>query len=216
MIRIYGIIYGDKKTEYTPFVNKSTEKMWRFENSPMIQISDTLLSDLDNNDLVGVLSHKFKYKTSLSKMKVYRFLKDAPKSDVYNFCRMHARHIHFMDWSNEGHKGIKSMIQRCCKHVGMEYTNDPKHIIYANQFISTKHVYTSYINQVIKPCLELLEGEMWEEVNRDAGYTRAMESSLLKKYTGLDFYNYIPFILERMMSQFIYNRNLICTEYYRR
>lgn len=148
-------------------------------------------------------------------MKVIRFINESKKSDVYVFCRKHPPHIHFMDWSNEGHKGIKAMIQRCCDYVGMEYTNDPKPIIYANQFVATKHVYTSYINEVIKPCLELLEGEMWEEVNKDAGYTRAMEASLLKQYTGLDFYNYVPFILERMMMQFVHNKKLVCADYFK-
>jgi hypothetical protein len=108
-----------------------------------------------------------------------------------------------MDWSNEGHTGIRSMIQRCCDHVGINYNDNPAHIIYANQFVARKWVYQKYINEVIKPCLDILEGPMWDEVNRDAGYTRAIDSAKLKELTGLDFYNYIPFILERMFMQFV-------------
>lgn len=121
-----------------------------------------------------------------------------------------------MNWSDDGHKGIKGFIMRCCEHVGMEYTNDPKYIVYANQFVAKKHVYVSYVNDVIKPCLELLEGPMWGEVNRNAGYTRAMPDEKLKLYTGLDFYNYVPFILERMMCQYIFNKKLKCVDINRR
>ena len=205
--RIFGIVYGDKVTEYTPYNNDNALTPHRFESEPMIQIVDTMIDDMDNNDLLGIFSHAFKSKTGLYKMKLVRFLKDSPKADVYNFCRSHGPKIHFMDWSDEGHKGIKGFIKRCCNHVGMEYTNDPKHIVYANQFVATKHVYVSYMNEVIKPCLELLEGSMWEEVNRDPGYTRAKE--------GVQ-YTFVPFILERMLCQFIHNRNLKCVDYFKR
>jgi hypothetical protein len=215
-IRIKGIVYGDRVTEYEPIRNDKPDKAWRWENGPMIEASETMFNDLDSNDLVGVFSHKFKEKTGISKSNLYRFLKDSKKADVYNFCRGHGKHIHFMDWSNQGHPGIKDFIRRCCDHVGMVYTNDPKHIVYANQFVATKHVYLSYINELIKPCLELLEGPMWEEVNVPASYTRAMPAERLKELTGLDFYNYVPFILERMMCQFIHSRKLVVSSYYTR
>jgi hypothetical protein len=206
-IKIFGITYAEHKTEYIDYHNRSPLKPWQFENEPMRIICDTMIDDLQPNDLLGIFSHAFRSKTGLSKMNVIRFLTESKLGDVYNFCRGHGKHIHFMDWSDQGHPGIKDFIIRCCNHVGMVYTNDPKHIVYANQFVATKHVYVSYMNEVIKPCLELLEGAMWEEVNRDPSYSRAKPGI---KYT------YIPFILERMMCQFIHNRNLICRDYFKR
>lgn len=205
-------MYGDKTTEYTPYLNTATEKLWRFENNPILDIIDNRVADLSDNDYLGIFSWKFQYKTSLTKNAVLNLMSRRPGYDVYNCCRHHGKNIHFMDWSNDGHKGIKDFIIRCCQHTGMTYTNDPKFVVFANQFIAKKSVYVNYVNEVIKPCLELLEGPMWEEVNKNAGYTRAMESSKLKKYTGLDFYNYIPFILERMMCQYIFNKNLSCID----
>lgn len=204
-VNIYGIVYGDKKTEYTPFVNDASEKLWRFENNPMIQISDNNLNSLLPNDLVGVFSWKFPHKTGLTKTMVLNKIHRARLSgpDVYNFYKFDKRRLHFMNWSDEGHRGIKGFIQRCCDHVGIQYCNDPTHIIAANQFVAKKHIYVDYINDVIKPCLELLEGPMWEDVKHDAGYTRAVPSI---KEQGL--YNYIPFILERMMMQYVMHRNL--------
>lgn len=200
-IKIFGIVYGDKTTEYTPFFNRFTEKPWRFENDCMIDIIDNHVSDLNDDDLLGIFSWKFRIKTGLPRLRVYRSLQDFKGYDLYNFCRSHGKHVHFMDWSEDGHKGIKGFIQRCCDYVGLTYTNDPEFIVYANQFVAKKSVYVSYINNVIKPCLELLEGPMWEEVNRDPGYTKAQ--------TGV-YYNYVTFILERMMCQYIFNMKLKC------
>lgn len=208
MVKVFGIVYGDRSTEYTPYRNDTPQKPWRWENQVMIDIIDNHVADLSDDDLLGIVSWKFQYKTGLKRNAILHLLARSQKVDVYNCSRHHAPHIHFMDWSDTGHVGIKGFIQRCCAHVGMTYTNDPKCIVFANQFIARKKVYVDYVNEVIKPCLELLEGPMWEEVNRDASYTRAMEASKLKHFTGLDFYNYVPFILERMMCQYIFNKNL--------
>lgn len=212
MVEIFGIVYDNTTTEYKPYINQATEKLWRFENNPMLDIVDNHISHLSDEDYLGIVSWKFRDKTGLNKNKLMNLVARAPKVDVINCCRHHGKNIHFMDWSDEGHKGIKGFIQRCCAHVGMSYTNDPEYIIFANQFLAKKKIYVAYINDVIKPCLELLEGSMWEEVNRNAGYTRAMEATKLKQLTGLDFYNYVPFILERMMSQYIFNKNLSCID----
>jgi hypothetical protein len=199
-VKIYGIIYGDKQTEYIPYFNSSTEKNWRFENNPIIDIIDNHVIDLSSDDLLGILSWRFPIKSRITKPVLLSLLNNAPKDgDVYNLSQDLGHHIHFMDWSDQGHKGIKGFIQRCCKHVDLEYNNDCKTIVYANYFLARKNIYVNYVNDVIKPCLELLEGEMWEEVNKNPGYTRAVPGVT---------YNYIPFILERMMMQYIFNLNL--------
>jgi hypothetical protein len=209
MIRIFGIVYGDKQTEYIPFRNDKPLRPWRWENDPMIEISDNNLNDLAPADYVGVFSHKFSHKTGFKKNDVLGRIQ--PGYDVYNFSRKIGV-PNFMNWSDEGHKGIKYFIQKCCEHTGLTYTNHPKHIIYANQFVAKKSVYVDYINSVIKPSLELLEGPLWVHVNKEAGYTRAMDKEKLRMLTGLEFYNYVPFILERMMMQYIFSKKLKCMD----
>lgn len=209
MIKIFGIIYGNKTTEYTPYRNTATEKLWRFENNCMIDIVDNKMGDLSDSDIVGVLSWKFPQKAGVTRVPLMEKLKFAPKwAEVYNLSpRLSPPNgWSFMEWSDQGHKGIRSMIQRVCKHVGLRYQEDPRIIVYANQFLARKSIYCDYVNNIIKPALELLEGEMWEEVNRPSGYTRAMDAEKLKELTGLEFYNYIPFIAERLMIQYIADR----------
>jgi hypothetical protein len=210
-IALFGIIYGDKTTEYIPYFNHFTDKLWRFENNCIIDIVENHVFHLKKDDYLGILSWKFPKKTGFNRpeLEIRLSLPDVFECfDVINLSPDLGNHIHFMDWSDKGHKGIKDFIKRCCAHVGLQYNNDCQHVVYANQFITRKYIYFDYVNTVIKPCLELLEGEMWEEVNKDAGYTRAISKENLKKHTGLDFYNYIPFILERMMMQYIYNKDL--------
>jgi hypothetical protein len=132
--------------------------------------------------------------------------------DVGNFSPQLGKNIGgcgcFMDWSEAGHKGIKAIIQACCAHTGVNYENDPQHVVYAHQFIAKKSVWIDYVNTVLIPSIELMETELWETVNQDAGYTLAMKKEALKAATGLDFYNYLPFVCERLFMQFIHHRNL--------
>jgi hypothetical protein len=203
---VYGVIYGDKKTDFIPYLNELKDKAWRFENNAMIDISENYLKEVDSNEYVGVLSWKFTQKTGLSK-KAVEVICDSVDVDVINLSRWKSK-LHFMNWSNDGHKGIIDMIKKCCNHVGLNYNNDPKNIIFANQFVCRNYIYQDYINSVIIPCLDLLEGEMWSEVNKPSGYTAGIELQKLKEFTGLEFYNYIPFILERMFMQYCENKKL--------
>lgn len=204
-ITIWGIIYGDKQTEFEPIRNDRPEKAWRWENNVMIRVVDSY----PLGDYVGVFSHAFTHKTGFKKHDVISAIK--PGYDVYNFSRKIGV-PNFMNWSDEGHRGIKCFIQRCCDYTGLIYTDYPKHIIYANQFVATRDVYINYINNVIKPCIELLEGPLWVHVNQESGYTRAMDREKLKRLTGLEFYNFVPFILERMIMFYVHTHKLKCID----
>lgn len=209
-ISIWSIVYGDKRGEFTEIRNDKPLRPWRWENDIMISVVD----NYELGEKVGVFSYKFRIKTGFSKMQVIQRLKEN-EADVYNFARYH-KVPNFMDWSDQGHKGIKKLIQACCDHCNLRYENNLKYITYANLFVATKHVYVNYINEVIKPSLELLEGPLWEQVNVDAGYTKAMEKEKLKFYTGLDFYNFLPFTLERMMNFYIVTHKLNCKDFNKR
>jgi hypothetical protein len=207
--KLYGIIYGDKQTEFTPYVNQFTTNRHRFENDPIIDIVHNHAADLCPIDWLGIFPWKFKQKTRLTPDAVTNIISQADgETDVINFSPYLGNHIHFMNWSDEGHAGIRDYIRRCCAHVGIDYIDNPPHIIYANLFVARYYIYLHYANTVLIPCLQLLEGEMWPEVNRPSGYTAGMELAELKRHTGLDFYNYVPFIMERMFMQYAHWRGL--------
>lgn len=219
-MRIYGIIYGDKTTDFISYRNEPREKAWRFEYNAMIDICDGINEFHDKSDYLGILSWKFTKKTSLTKhslidLAMLKVINDPNKKGIgiinlspkfsYPIGGMYKT---FMDWSEAGHIGITDLIRACCAHIGFQYFPEPAHVVYANQFLATKAVYTDYMNTVIKPCLALLEGPLWDRVNVPAGYTAGLEAAELKRCTGLEFYNFVPFVLERMMMQYIENKNI--------
>lgn len=210
MIHLYGIIYGDKQTEFIPYLNQFTTNLHRFENNPIIDIVNNKISHIEDDCFLGIFSWKFRRKTGITKDELINCILDN-NADVYN-CSRWSHNLHFMDWSEEGHKNIKYFIQRCCERTGLIYNNDCKHVFFANQFVTTKRIYTDYINRVLKPSLELLETELWEQVNVPAGYTAGLELDELKRLTGLDFYNYAPFVLERMFMQYVDNNDFKIVE----
>src|SRR5690349_7417545 len=191
--------------------------MWRWENQPMIDITEKVVKRLPSDEIVGVVSHKFCEKTGVTKEQVERTIAKYPRNQVWNFSRIITRDPkwNFMDWSDQGHKGIKGMIQRLCSEIGLKYTNNPKHIVYANQFVARNDIFCHYIRTVIVPCLEILETTLWEVVDKPAGYTRAMDAKKLKELTGLEYYNYVPFILERMLMQYIDHYKVKTFDYHR-
>ena len=211
---IYQIVYGNnQRTEFTPFVNNSKQKLWRFEWNPMLEIcgnADWL--PIPENGYLGIFSWKFQEKSGLTRDKITALLSSSISEleaniDVFTACKpiQHNGYPSFMQWSEEGHKGIIYLLERCLWNIGAKYYHEPKHVVYANQFIATKAVYLDFINNWAKPSLELLEGELWPIVNKDAGYQAGLPKRELKRLTGLDFYNYLPFVMERLFSQYLAN-----------
>ena len=207
MLKLFSITYEDgQQSPFTEYRNNTTDKAWRFEYNPMIEIVENHLIEVKDNEFVGIFSHKFNDKTGLSKDDTLQILSET-KNDFVNFSPQFTypiakKYYNFMDWSAQGHgEALRDLIKACCEHIGIKYKNDLTDVIYANQFAAHKQVYVAYINEVIKPCLELLEGKLWHLANCPANYTAGLERKLLKQKTGLDFYNYIPFVLERMTMQ---------------
>jgi hypothetical protein len=54
-----------------------------------------------------------------------------------------------------------------------------------------------------------MENEIWEEVNVDAKY-EGVGKEKLKELTGLEFYNNVTFVLERLILFYIRDKKLNC------
>jgi hypothetical protein len=207
MLKLFSITY--EHGQQSPFIeyrNEAKDKPWRFEYNPMIDIVDNHLQDVEDNEFVGIFSHKFTLKTGIDKQRAIQILTKS-KSDFVNFSPQFkypiaGKFYSFMDWSADGHgETLRDLVKACCEHVGIEYNNDINNVVYANLFAAHKSVYVDYMNSVIKPSLELLEGKLWGLANKPANYSAGLETRLLKEKTGLEFYNYIPFVLERLTMQ---------------
>lgn len=223
-MKLFTITYLDgQPCPFNEYRNRATENLHRFEYNPMLDIVENQLKQVWPWEMVGIFSHKFLGKTKRSTQNVQQSIYDAMELfgddgshsvQLVNFSPkftypIAGKYGTFMDWSAAGHgETLRDLIKACCEHIGFKYHNNPEHIVYANQFAARKAVYVDYIETVIKPCLALLEGPLWETVNQPANYGPGLKAEKLKALTGLEFYNYLPFVLERMTMQYIANRNI--------
>ena len=210
--------YGQQCT-FPEYRNRATDKLHRFEYNPVLDIVANHLGDVRADEFVGIFSHKFELKTGHSRSGVTHWLGrheleplNGHTFDLINFSPNMGnpinRHQCFMDWSAYGHgEVLRDLVKACCAHTGMEYHNNPQHVVYANFFAARKSVYLHYVDAVVKPCLALLEGPLWHLANQCSRY-KGLPPEELKRLTGLDYYSYVPFVMERLTMQYVVNHNI--------
>ena len=73
-------------------------------------------------------------------------------------------------------------------------------------FVTKKEIYIDYVNSVIKPAINLLDGKYKELAWRKCNYAAANPN--IMQLTGLPCYTFHTFILERMMAQYCRTKEL--------
>ncbi len=214
MVKIFTVLYGDfsqPTNGYVPYYNRAKEKLWRFENNAILDIVDNHLDEVDSYDWVGVFSPKFQEKTKCDNIDVMRGIRVANSShrDVVNYSpnlgnNIASKGLNFMEWSEEGHKGITDIIDECCVRASFRMHKAPENVIYANQFVARKHVYVDFVKRLLIPSIYFMEGPLWEKVNVDSGYTRAVPGV---------HYNLLTFVCERLFMQYVENKEIKVLEW---
>lgn len=204
---IYSIKYLEEQSvEHIPYLNVNTEKPWRFEYSAFIDVHTKI-----KKDYVGMLSWKFPYKTSLFKKGLISLL-EAKKYKEYDFVNLTKKHWatgkEFLEFSEKQHPGLLKLLKQVCDKVGLEYYNNPSVVSYSNFFICKKEVFQDYVQNYVIPALDYMENEAWEEYNQDAQYAGGLDSKKLKELTGMEFYNFPTFVLERMLLMYLEDKKL--------
>ena len=73
-------------------------------------------------------------------------------------------------------------------------------MINSNFFVTKTEIYRSYVAEVIKPAIDLLDGKYKELAWRKCRYDAADPNIMM--FTGLPCYTFHTFILERLMAQY--------------
>lgn len=166
------------------------------------------------NNYTGVFSWKFPLKTGLSKEMVHHLIKDETV-DVISFCGQEfkakdGRAFKYLEFTEIVHPGFMEGFNILCDYLGFK-VQEPRCVIYSNFWVAKHEIYVDYVNNTLIPAIEFLEREenkwfTW----RDAGYDKkgGLKKEDLKKYTGLDYYPMIIFLLERLPSIWVDNKNL--------
>jgi hypothetical protein len=93
-----------------------------------------------------------------------------------------------------------------CKELNLE-VKEPKHTIYGNFFIAKGKVYKEYV-ELLKDAILFMHCKYSELAFKDANYQSGLTPEQLKERTGLDYYTFHTFILERLLSVYIDNKRI--------
>jgi hypothetical protein len=199
--KIWGITFDENQyTEFEPVFNQTKEKAWRFEYTPIMELSNKM----DNNDIYyGVFSWKFPVKTGMSKRILEKVIRNQ-NDDVLGLAPSFFKH-NYLSFSYLQHPGLKEILEKVCNKLQLTLPKEVDKVVYSNFFLAKGNVYKEYVNSVVIPALNYMENEIWEEVNKDAQYKSGLSREQLLKYTGLEYYNFVTFVLERMLSVWLYN-----------
>jgi len=200
-LRIYSIVYKPEQvSEYLRYDNSHIktpdQKSYLFEYNPIIDI-------IDNHNIeeeyLGIFSHKFHVKTGIMRKKLLLYFQNSPGYDFYNFSKLTGIREFRPNFENESHPGFDDIFIPLCQDLGLSssLSND---LIYENFFITKTEIYKDYVNNIIKPAIELLETKYKQLAWRNAVY---LPNKNLFRDTGLEHYTFHTFILERLVNQFI-------------
>lgn len=206
--KIYSIVYKeDQIAEHTKYDNSHIrtveDKSYLFEYNPIV---DIVSNHEITEDYLGIFSWKLPLKTGLFKKKLLWLLKNAEQADGYSAC-VHKFPGGYLKFTEKYHPGFMELFKPLCEDLGLS-SKEPEHMIYSNYFFLKTELYKDYVETVIKPAIELLETKYKDLAWRDANYTDGLQGDTLKYFTGLDYYTFHTFIIERLIGQYIDTKGL--------
>jgi glycosyltransferase involved in cell wall biosynthesis len=210
-VKIHSIVYDNEKqvVEYTPYDNSGIrtkeEKSWRFEYNPII---DIVSKGGDPETYLGIFSWKFLSKTAVSKSILYKTL-NMQKYNDYDFIGLSRRYWkspkEYLEFSFSHHPKLEVLLNRVLDHLGKSEYHKEEYV-YSNFFLMKTKYWVDYVENWIKPALEFMEND--PEYFENANYSTGLDPVKLKELTGLDYYTYHTFVLERLILYYIADKKL--------
>lgn len=209
--KIYTITYDDaQKSDYVRYDNSHirtpVQRSYLFEYNPILDI-------LDNHDIkeeyLGILSYKFYTKSAfggrpLTKEKLDSLLDGNPGFDLYGLSKVSSSIFGGFEFIERTHPGFFELFFPLCEELGLSKEHPP-FMINSNFFIAKTKIYKSYVDDVIKPAISLLDGKYKDLAWRKCVYSG---NPNIMKLTGLPCYTFHTFILERMIAQYCLTKGL--------
>lgn len=209
--QIYSIKYDpEQPAEYEEVFNKVNsveEKSYLFEYNVLTKIKVR-----EEDKWVGAFSWKFPSKTRLTKAQVKDILDQSRgKYDIINFCQpLNKPYLAFTEFY---HKGFYAIFKPLCEDLGLK-VKEPNHTIYSNFFVLRGDLFKEY-QALLDKAIFLLETKYSYHAWKDANYINGLPHDKLKKYTGLDYYTFHTFVLERILSVWVDNKRLKCLDIFK-
>ena len=210
-VLIKTITYDDKQvSEYETYNNShirtKEQKSYLFEYNPIIDIVDNLPEGVE---YLGVFSWKFPIKTGFSKNILYKSLSHY-KHKEYDFLNLSKSYwkntSEYLYFSYKNHPKLQELLKKLLVHLDKDVHPDRDNYTYSNFFLMKTDLWKDYIENWVKPAIEFMDND--PEYFENAIYTTGLSSEKLKELTGLDYYTYHTFVLERLIIFYTKSKNL--------
>jgi hypothetical protein len=210
-VLIKTITYDDNQvSEYETYNNShirtKEQKSYLFEYNPIIDVVNNLSPD---TEYLGIFSWKFPTKTGFSKNILYKSLNHYKykEYDILNLSKSYWKDTkEYLYFSYKYHPKLEELIKKLLIHLDKDIYPDDQHYVYSNFFLMKTDLWKDYIENWIKPAIEFMDND--PEYFEDAKYITGLPTNKLQELTGLDYYTYHTFVLERLIVYFIADKNL--------
>lgn len=217
MTEFYQLYYReDQKSKIFPFaIPHYNDKLTPyFENVP---ICDLVKSSTGSK--VSVCSWKLREKLKWYVGRPRELTLEVLESEyeVLSFTRQTKDHK-MMKLAEVWHKGFGAAMQKMVEGIGKKWPYEVKIPVYQNHFAATREIYLDYVTNWLDPAIEFIETdpEMNKIAMSDSKYSElnkpyAVSSQYLMERIGMPWYPLAPFLLERLFSVYIHNKNINVT-----
>lgn len=219
-VKLYQIYFKEEQLKNLydfaiPFHN--TDLTIFFENSVIASIVP-----YETSDKLSICSWKLKDKLRWNigrPRKAEELTEEVLGSDyeVMPFTRNSKYHEMIAAASN-WHPGFRETMTKIVEGIGKKMPKEVKIPIYQNAFSAKREIYQDYVDDYLNPAMELVKNdpEIYKLATVDSHYTKLMRddcasAEYLQEKIGFNYYPLIPFILERLFSVYIHNKNIKVT-----
>lgn len=224
MIELYQIYYReDQKEKLYPFAipYKNEGLTIFFENAV---ISDVVMAS--KADKIGVVSWKLSHPkhTKLGwNLGWPRRIEEITEEvlnrdyDVLPFTR-NSKYHEMLGAASLWHPGFRPALTKIVEGIGKKMPLEVKKPIYQNAFSAKREIYQDYVTDYLNPSMEIIKNdpEIYKLATADSKYTKlvredAASPEYLQEKIGFPYYPMVPFLLERLFSIYVHNKNINVT-----
>jgi hypothetical protein len=210
MTELYQILYSEeqRKNLYPfaiPYFNDTVTPF--FENSIILS-----LVPASTAHRIGVCSWKLR-----DKLRFYIPPRRELTEDVLNsdydilFLSRNSRHHQMLARASHWHPEFLPVLDKLLYKIGQKRPHEVKNPVYFNHFVASREIYLQYIKEMLAPAVECMgaDEEMKKLLWVDSGYTALAGSppERVQREFGVSFWPLHTFILERLFSIWIDNKN---------
>lgn len=137
--------------------------------------------------------------------------------DVLPFTR-NTKYHEMLGAASLWHPGFRPALTKIVEGIGKKMPLEVKKPIYQNAFSAKLEIYQDYVTDYLNPAMEIIKNdpEIYKLATADSNYTQlarqdAASAEYLQEKIGFPYYPMTPFLLERLFSIYVHNKNINVT-----